>query len=110
MLDNILVLLGISKGDADEALLSKLNLIVLSVTERLKNLIGGITPPETLNYIIMEVSVSRFNRIGSEGLSSHSLDGESLSFTDNDFAPYMDEIQTYREQTVKDSTGKVRFL
>ena len=33
----------------------------------------------------MDVSVIRFNKIGSEGLSSHTVEGESLSFAEDDF-------------------------
>lgn len=108
MLDDLKMLLGIASDDNDRN--SLLLLLVSSVTARLKNLLGGIDPPESLDYIVREVTVIRFNKIGSEGMSSHSVDGESLQFTDNDFEGFMDDIQAFLD-TQKDSVrGKVRFL
>ena len=63
-----------------------------------------------MEYIILDVSVIRFNRIGSEGLSSHSVEGESLSWSENDFAGYMDDIQSYLDSQQEARKGKVKFL
>ena len=52
----------------------------------------------------------RFNRIGSEGFSSHSVEGESLSFSDDDFAGYREDIQTYLDSQKEAKKGRVRFL
>lgn len=73
-------------------------------------LLGGLEPPEELNYIIEEVSVIRFNRIGSEGLSSHTVDGESQSWSEDDFAGYKDDIQAYLDSQKEATKGRVRFL
>ena len=107
MLEQIKSLLGLADDSSRDDLL---NTIINLTTARLSLLLGGIEPPDTLDHIVIEVSVARFNRIGSEGLSSHSVEGESLSFTENDFAPFMDEIQAFLD-TQKDNTrGKVRFI
>lgn len=106
MLEELKDLLGITDTDRDKTL----TLLLSIATARLKTLLGGITPPESMDYIILEVAVKRFNRIGSEGISSHSVEGESLSFVDSDFDEFADEIQAYLD-TLKDSSrGKVRFL
>lgn len=108
MLENLKILLGIN--EADNSLDAKLELIISMTTKRLQLLLGGIEPPEEMEHIILEVAVVRFNRIGSEGMSSHSVEGESNSFTDNDFNAYSAEIQAFLN-TQKDNTrGKVRFL
>ena len=44
--------------------------------------------PDRLSYIIVEVVVKRFNKLGSEGLSSQSVEGLSMSFDLDDFAVY----------------------
>ena len=88
MLENLKMLLGLTDDDSRDDILS---LIINLTTARLKLLIGGIEPPEELEHIIIDVAVARFNRIGSEGLSNHSVEGESLSFAENDFAPFMSE-------------------
>lgn len=108
MLDNLKLLLGIDLTDTDRDDLLKL--IISNTTARLKILLGGIDPPEDLDHIILDVAISRYNRIGSEGLSSHTVEGESQSFTENDFDGFMDEIQAYLDSLSTSSRGKVRFL
>ena len=107
MLDKIKNLLGISAEDT--TLDEKLQLIITMASSRLKLRLGGIEPPEDMNHIIIEVSIIRYNRIGSEGLSSHTVEGESLTFTD-DFAPYEEEIQAFLNSQKSSSIGKVRFV
>ena len=106
MLEKIKLLLGITDSDND----TLLQQIVVMVTARLKALLGGIEPPESMDYIITEVSVKRFNRIGSEGLSAHSVEGESQTFTDSDFAEFADDIQAYKDSQKTIKRGKVRFI
>ena len=108
MLENLKMMLGISADETD--LDSKLNLILSNTKARLKLLLGGIDPPEEMNHIVLDVAIMRFNRIGSEGLSSHSVEGESLSFTDNDFDGFTDEIQAWLNSQKENARGKVRFL
>ena len=106
MLEEIKTILGI----ADKALDSKLNIIISNTNARLKMLLGGLDVPESLNYVVTEVSVKRFNRIGSEGITSHTVEGESMSFTDNDFAEFAGDIQAYLDSVAAAKKGKVRFL
>lgn len=108
MLENVKILLGIPASDtySDE----KLNLIISSVSARLKILLGGIDPPESLRHIVTDVAVIRYNRIGSEGMTSHTVEGESYSFAEDDFSGYMDEIQAFLDSQEETTRGKVRFL
>ena len=107
MLETLKMLLGFTEDDSRDELLNKL---IELATARLKLLIGGIEPPEELEHIIIDVAVARFNRIGSEGLSSHSVEGESLSFAENDFAPFSEEIQAFLEKQKESTRGRVRFI
>lgn len=106
MLEELKLMLGITENDRD----ALLKLIISSVTARLRTLLGGAEPPESLEYIIREVSIIRYNKIGSEGMQSHAVEGESHNFVDNDFGAYMDDIQAYRESQKESVKGKVRFL
>lgn len=108
MLQNLKLLLGIDPDDT--SLDAKLLLIISTATSRLKILLGGIEPPESMEHIIMEVAVIRFNRIGSEGLSSHTVEGESLSFSDGDFSGFSGEIQAFLESQESGTRGRLRFL
>lgn len=108
MLNTLKLFLGIAADDTDRDEL--LTQIIADATARLKVLLGGIEPPEEMTYIIREVSVIRFNRIGSEGLSSHNVEGESLAFSDDDFSGYSGEIQAFLDKQEETTRGKVRFI
>ena len=95
-------------SDADIALDEKLIYILESSEARLLTIAGVSTVPAPLKHVVIDVSCARFNRIGDEGMSSHSVKDESMSYSDDDFAPYMREIDAYLSSTSK--RGKVRFL
>ena len=108
MLQDVLNLLGFSEDDIDTV--ERLKVIIASVQQRLLLLIGGTEVPDKLSYIVTEVSVARYNRIGSEGISSHSVEGESVSFIEDDFAPYMTDIEAYLTSISGGTKGVVRFI
>ena len=68
--------------------------------------------PDELDYVVDEATIARFNRIGSEGMSSESVEGRSANYNENYFADFEADIQGYIDSnTESDSTrGKVRFL
>lgn len=108
MLSDLKLMLGFAPTDT--SVNDRLSLIISSVTARLKALLGGVEPPESLNYIVLEVSIIRYNKIGSEGMKSHTVEGESQQFEDSDFAGYMDDIQAFLETQKVSAKGRVRFL
>lgn len=70
--------------------------------------------PKELEYIAVEVIVKRYNRIGSEGMTSETLSGHSASFElKDDLADYLDDIKAWADaQEDNDEKYKrtVRFL
>ena len=105
ILENVKELLGNPKNIDD-----KLNVIIELTQKRLGNLLSVKEVPEELEYIVIEVSVIRFNRIGSEGVSSHSVEGESMSFNDDDFDSYDKDIRSWLNNQGDLKKGSVRFL
>ena len=93
MLSNLKTMLEIPAENTDRD--QKLQLIIDSVESRLKVLLSESVVPTELEYIVFEVSIVRFNRIGSEGMSINNVDGETQHFNTNDFLPYSAEIQAY---------------
>ncbi len=65
--------------------------------------------PTELEYIVTEVSIVRYNKIGSEGVTSHSVEGETMSFSDNDFKGYLDDIEAWKNKK-NEVKGVVKFL
>lgn len=105
MLDQVKTLLGLSDDSQDE----KLKSVIKLTSARLASLLGTDGVPEEMEYIAIEASIRRFNRIGSEGMSSHNVEGESISYKDNDFADFMDEIEAYRSKN-ENPVRRLRFL
>ena len=63
MIEDLKLLLGLE--DTDKKTEQQLQLILNATKQRLKFLLGGLEPPEEMEYIILDVSVIRFNRKGS---------------------------------------------
>lgn len=105
MLDKLKTLLGINDENRDELL----EVLIDSASGRLCAYIGEDTVPEELQNVVIEMCVIRFNRMGSEGLTSHTVEGESLNFATDDFRGFKGEIQAWINTHDK-HTGKVVFL
>lgn len=108
MLDKLKLLLGIASDD--DTLDEKLTLIISLTTARLSLLLGGVDPPEEMDHIVIEVAAIRFNKIGSEGMASHTVEGESFSFADDDFSQFTDEIGAWLDEQKEIKKGRVRFI
>ena len=70
--------------------------IYSKIAERLLHRIGDTEVPLELEYIVEEATIRRFNRIGSEGMKSESVEGHSVTYLDEDeLAPYESAIVAY---------------
>ena len=110
MLEDLKLMLGFEDEDDREPLLE---LIVKLTEQRLCYLLGGLSEtPSELSYIAFEVSVKRFNKIGSEGLSSHSVEGENLVFKDSDFDEFEKDIESWLARQGNDNPAKggIKFI
>lgn len=109
MLAQTLLLLGLS--DAPDEIKDKVQTII-GMTEQRFTLLLNMPVPSALSYIIVEVAIARYNRIGSEGVSHHAVQGETMTWTDDDFEPYKDDIQAWLDAQ-DDPTitkGRIRFI
>ena len=68
--------------------------IVEITKEKILNYINKEELPKELEFILVEMAISRFNRIGSEGIASESIDGKSVSY-DDDFTGYKHYLDDY---------------
>lgn len=107
MLEKIKRLLGLD-GNEKDALLED---IIETIEGRLKVRIGETAVPSELSYIVVEVAVSRYNKIGNEGMKNYSQDGEAISFDDL-FADYAADIAEWKESkgTGVAEYGGFRFI
>lgn len=105
IIDDVTALLGFS----DEKYNKTLDVIIRLTTNRLKTLLDVEKVPTELEYIVTEVSIVRYNKIGSEGVSSHTVEGETMSFSDNDFKGYLNDIEAWKNKK-NEVKGVVKFL
>ncbi len=76
----------------------KLEVIEKRTRERLASLLGVSVIPDSLEYIVFDVTNKRFNRVGQEGMSSYSQEGLSMAFPDSDFSEYGSEIDSFKRK------------
>jgi hypothetical protein len=105
IIDDVTALLGFPQEKSS----ATLEVIIRLTTSRLKTLLEVEEIPSELEYIITEVSIVRYNKIGSEGVTSHSVEGESMSFNDNDFKGYLNDIEAWKNKR-NEVKGVVKFL
>ena len=107
MRERIKTLLGIEDTLQDDVL----NIIIENVSKHLKVMLGKEIP-EDLNFIVEEITIRRFNRLGTEGMKSESVEGHSITFYDlkDEFVPYHDIIASHKDPPEKPGRGKVLFI
>ena len=88
LLNRIKTLLNI---EGNEELIAE----IVNITEaKILNYINANEMPKELEFVLIELSVQRFNRIGSEGIASENVDGKSVSY-DDDFTGYKHYLDDY---------------
>src|SRR5690625_3382690 len=88
--------------------------IYSKIAERLLHRIKETEIPLELEYIVDEATILRFNRIGSEGMKSESVEGHSVTYDMGDVLDlYESAIQDYLESLEPEpdrKKGVVYFL
>lgn len=73
-------LLGLENDDRVITLHTRYSALLLARLKRSKPEI--IAVPDELDYIVDELTIARFNRLGSEGMTVESMDGHSAHYDD----------------------------
>lgn len=92
-----------------------LKLIIKNTTSALSFKLGldaNMNVPSELDFILLEVAVKRYNRLANEGMSSYSQEGQSITFSTNDFDEFANDIANWKdENSVKDNnSGAFLFI
>ena len=90
LLNRVKVLLGISSNDNTELL----NEIIELTKSKILNYIDKTELPEELEFVLVELIIQRYNKVGSEGIASESVDGKSVSY-EADFEGYKHYLDDY---------------
>ena len=92
IIEQVKALLGIEDSLQDK----QLEVIQKLTESHLKSYTGQAYIPMNLEFIIVEVMVKRFNRIGAERMTSQSVEGLSNQFdSTSDFEEYRGVLQRY---------------
>ena len=71
LLNRVKVLLGIANNDNEELLRE-----IIEITKsKILSYFNEIEIPIELDFVLVELAIKRFNRIGSEGFTSETVDG-----------------------------------
>lgn len=98
--------LGLSSSDKDELLLS----FIKRSTQQILNYIRSNELPIQLEYIVIELVIARYNRIGSEGINSENSDGVSFSYNNNLLDSYKQDLDEWiKNNNSNGSKSKVRM-
>lgn len=101
LLARVKTILDLNDGTKDGTLIEFINNFAQAV-----NLYCGIDSlPLELEFVVVECTVSRYNRLGSEGLSQEQIDAIGTSYQTDIFTPYKQYMDAYKK-----SIKKVKFL
>lgn len=111
-----LIFINESPSAEDEALLTVLiDLVTFKVMAKIKRHLPETREiPDSLNFAVVEAVVSRYNRIGSEGMTTEVVEGHTMTFNTKDKAmeDLMAEVDNWIDDNLEDPGRKkvVRFL
>lgn len=114
MKEKIKTLLNI-QDDAQDAVL---DILIEDVESHLLGLLKKVNKtiievPSELEYIVRNITIRQYNRIGSEGFKSESVEGHTINFYElkDEFDPYLTIIEDYEEDDdTSYDRGKVLFI
>lgn len=94
VLDTVKTLAGITDNVQDNVITT----LETMTRSQLAMLVDEVTVPTKLEPIIQHVVLARYNRLGNEGYSSFSQEGESISYPNSDFDEYATTIARYMSE------------
>ena len=90
LLNRVKTLLDLGYDNDNDGLIYE---IVEITKAKILNYINEKELPKELEFILIELAVERFNKIGSEGIASESIDGKNVSYDDSfeNYKVYLDD-------------------
>lgn len=93
-LERIKVILGLVDDESKDTLLT---VLLENAINTIVVYLGVDTFPAQLNFIAEELTVSRYRKIGAEGISTEKIDEISTTYSVNDLARYKDVLNLYKD-------------
>lgn len=111
--ENVKVLLGIEDALQDEVLDILISNVEKHLLLKLKRINKDVTDiPTDLYFVVEEIAIRRYNRIGSEGMKTESVEGHAISFYElaDDWVPYEQIIDDHKDDDFSSGRGRVIFI
>ena len=107
ILNEVQISLGQSSLDKSELLLS----LISRSSKQVLNYLKAKELPEELEYVVVELTIARYNRIGSEGLNSENSDGVSFSYNNDLLKAYKYDLDRWiKENQPKKNNVRMRLI
>ena len=106
-LDYIKILLGLEDDDSQDEILA----ILLTNAVSTINVYLGVTElPQELNFVAEQLAVIKFNKLGSEGISTEKIDVLSTTYQADELASFKTILDSYKANNNLATTKRVKFL
>lgn len=93
-LERIKVILGLVDDESKDTLLT---VLLENAINTIVVYLGANDFPAQLNFIAEELTVSRYRKIGAEGISTEKIDEISTTYSVNDLVRYKDVLNLYKD-------------
>lgn len=106
---NIKILLGKKDDNSEDDVLS----VLLTHSIQLINLYLGVTSlPQPLEFVAEQITIKKYNKLGSEGITTENLGGISNSYSLDDLDEYKSILDMYKDTELpqKKTTNKLETL
>lgn len=94
----------------DDSRDSILTAIMENMASAIVAYVGLEVLPENLEYICVETSITRYNRLGAEGLKSESIDVIKSEYVGDILSDYYKILDRYGDTNTDSNSRKVRFF
>lgn len=105
-LDNIKILLGLEDDEKDEVL----TILLTNAISTLCVYLGVQQLPQELNFVAEQLAVIKFNKLGSEGISTEKIDVLSTTYQQDELASFKAILDNYKANNNLATTKRVKFL
>lgn len=105
MLEKLKLMLNINDNSKDDLL----TIILAQAANKVNLAINSTTLPAQLEWVVVEMAIKRFNKLGSEGVASESVDGITKTYEGE--ATELDAYASYlTSYSSVNPVAKFRFL
>ena len=92
-LDNIKVILSLTEDDTRDELLT---VLCMNAINTINVYLGVSVLPDELSFVVDELVVARYRRLGAEGIDTEKIDVLSREYTADNLKPYYAILDEYK--------------